>query len=93
LGVKAQNLHCNRLTIVQDIVAILMILLSTVAVSQQFSGTELLFCIKTYLFLTVWFYWYLFYPTLLKKAKHLLTDEMLLISLALCLMMVILHLM
>lgn len=96
LGVKAQKFAGIVLgsLIVQDIVAILMmVLLSTVAVSQQFSGSELLFSVlKLIFFLTAWFIGGIFFiPTLLKKAKHLLTDEMLLIiSLALCLMMVIL---
>lgn len=80
--------------IVQDIVAILMmVLLSTVAVSQQFSGSELLLSVlKLGFFLIAWFVGGIFFiPTLLKKTKHLLTDEMMLIlSLALCLMMVIL---
>ncbi|MFV8372860.1 cation:proton antiporter [Flavobacterium sp. LB2P6] len=80
--------------IVQDIVAILMmVLLSTIAVSQQFSGGELLLSVfKLIFFLTIWFVGGIFFiPTLLKKAKNILTDEMLLIiSLALCLMMVIL---
>lgn len=96
LGVKAQKFAGIVIgsLIVQDIVAILMmVLLSTVAVSQQFSGRELLFSVlKLIFFLTAWFVAGIFFiPTLLKKAKHLLTDEMLLIiSLALCLMMVIL---
>jgi CPA2 family monovalent cation:H+ antiporter-2 len=77
--------------IVQDIVAILMmVLLSTVAVSQQ--GIELVLSVlKLIFFLTIWFVSGIFFIYLLKKAKHLLTDEMMLIiSLALCLMMVIL---
>jgi CPA2 family monovalent cation:H+ antiporter-2 len=43
--------------IVQDIVAILMmVLLSTVAVSQQFSGIELVLSVlKLIFFLTIWF--------------------------------------
>lgn len=96
LGVKAQKFAGIVIgsLIVQDIVAILMmVLLSTIAVSQQFSGSELLFSVlKLLFFLTIWFVGGIFFiPTLLKKAKHLLTDEMLLIvSLALCLMMVIL---
>jgi CPA2 family monovalent cation:H+ antiporter-2 len=96
LGVKAQKFAGIVIgsLIVQDIVAILMmVLLSTVAVSQQFSGTELLFSVlKLIFFLIIWFVGGIFFiPTLLKKAKHLLTDEMMLIiSLALCLMMVIL---
>lgn len=80
--------------IVEDIVAIvLMVLLSTIAVSQQFSGYELfLSVLKLVFFLIIWFIAGIFFiPTLLKKAKNLLTDEMILIiSIALCLMMVIL---
>ena len=95
LGVKAQKFAGNVIgaLIVQDIIAILMmVLLSTVAVSQQFSGSELFKSIlKLIFFLTIWFVAGIFFiPTLLKKAKHLLTDEMLLIiSLALCLLMVL----
>ncbi|MBP1225070.1 cation:proton antiporter [Flavobacterium sp. 1355] len=94
LGVKAQKFAGIVIgsLIVQDIVAILMmVLLSTIAVSQQFSGGELMMSVlKLIFFLTVWFVGGIFFiPTLLKKTKHLLTDEMLLIvSLALCLMMV-----
>jgi CPA2 family monovalent cation:H+ antiporter-2 len=95
LGVKTQKFAGNVIgaLIVQDILAILMmVLLSTVAVSQQFSGSELVQSVlKLVFFLTIWFVAGIFFiPTLLKKAKHLLTDEMLLIvSLALCLLMVI----
>ncbi|MBC5836522.1 cation:proton antiporter domain-containing protein [Flavobacterium muglaense] len=96
LGVKAKKFAGIVIgsLIVQDIVAILMmVLLSTVAVSQKFSGTELLMSVlKLVFFLTAWFIGGIFFiPSLLKKAKDLLTDEMLLIiSLALCLMMVML---
>jgi CPA2 family monovalent cation:H+ antiporter-2 len=96
LGVKAKKFAGIVIgsLIVQDIVAILMmVLLSTVAVSQKFSGSELLMSVlKLVFFLTAWFIGGIFFiPSLLKKAKHLLTDEMLLIiSLALCLMMVML---
>ena len=80
--------------IVEDIVAIvMMVLLSTIAVSQQFSGEELITSVfKLLFFLTLWFIGGIFFvPTLLKKAKNLLNDEtMLIVSLALCLMMVIL---
>lgn len=94
LGVKGQKFAGIVIgsLIVQDIVAILMmVLLSTIAVSQQFSGMELIQSVlKLLFFLTIWFIGGIFFiPTLLKKAKHLLTDEMLLIiSIALCLMMV-----
>ncbi|RVT76729.1 sodium:proton antiporter [Flavobacterium sufflavum] len=96
LGVKAQQFAGIVIgsLIVQDIIAILMmVLLSTVAVSQQFSGSELMLSVlKLVFFLIAWFVGGIFFiPTLLKKTKHLLTDEMMLIlSLALCLMMVIL---
>lgn len=96
LGVKTQKFAGIVIgsLIVQDIVAILMmVLLSTIAVSQQFSGSELMLSVlKLIFFLTIWFVGGIFFiPTLLKKAKNILTDEMLLIiSLALCLMMVIL---
>lgn len=80
--------------IVEDIVAILlMVLLSTIAVSQNFSGTDLFIsAIKLVFFLVLWFLCGIFLvPTLLKKTKDLLTDETLLIvALALCLGMVIL---
>ena len=80
--------------IVEDIVAILlMVVLSTIAVSQQFSGSDLLFSVlKLAFFLTLWFLAGIFFvPSLLRLAKNLLTDEIsLLISIALCLMMVIL---
>ena len=94
LGVKSQKFAGNVFgaLIVEDIVAIVMlVLLSTVAVSDQISGTSLLQSIfKLVFFLIIWFLGGIFIiPTILKKAKHLLTDEMLLIiSLALCLMMV-----
>ncbi len=66
--------------IVEDIVAILMlVLLSTIAVSDQVSGTALLQSVlKLIFFLIIWFLGGIFIiPTIFKKAKHLLTDEML----------------
>jgi monovalent cation:H+ antiporter-2, CPA2 family len=95
LGVKTQKFAGIVVgsLIVQDILAILiMVLLSTIAVSNQFSGSDLLMSVlKLVFFLVLWFLGGIFIiPTLLKKIKHLLTDEMLLIlSLALCLTMVI----
>jgi CPA2 family monovalent cation:H+ antiporter-2 len=95
LGVKTQKFAGIVIgsLIVQDILAILMmVLLSTIAVSNQFSGSDLLMSVlKLLFFLVLWFLGGIFIiPTVLKKTKHLLTDEMLLIiSLALCLMMVV----
>jgi CPA2 family monovalent cation:H+ antiporter-2 len=94
LGVKTQKFAGIVIgsLIVQDILAILMmVLLSTIAASNQFSGMDLLMSVlKLVFFLVIWFLGGIFIiPTVLKKTKHLLTDEMLLIiSLALCLTMV-----
>jgi monovalent cation:H+ antiporter-2, CPA2 family len=79
--------------VVEDIVVILlMVLLSTMAVSKEFQGTELLFTVtKLLFFLALWFLAGIFLlPTFLKKAKKLLDDEALLIlSIGLCLGMVV----
>ena len=80
--------------IVEDLVAILLlVLLSTLAVSQQFAGTEMLISIlKLAFFLVLWFLGGIFLiPTFLKATKKLMNDEtMLIVSLALCLVMVLL---
>jgi CPA2 family monovalent cation:H+ antiporter-2 len=79
--------------VVEDIVVILlMVLLSTMAVSREFEGTELLFTVtKLLFFLALWFLAGIFLlPTILKRAKKLLDEEALLIlSLGLCLGMVV----
>jgi CPA2 family monovalent cation:H+ antiporter-2 len=96
IGVKSQKFAgiVFGALIVEDIVAILlMVLLSTIAVSQQFSGVELLqSALKLVFFLILWFVGGIFFiPTFLKKTKSLLNEETtLIISLALCLMMVVL---
>jgi len=96
LGVKSQKFAgiVFGTLIVEDIVAILLlVLLSTIAVSQQFSGTELLFsALKLLFFLILWFLLGIFFiPTFLKKASKLLNEETtLIVSLAMCLMMVML---
>lgn len=80
--------------IVEDLVAIiLMVLLATLSVSQQFSGSEMIFSImKLVFFLIIWFAMGIFFiPSLLRKAKKFLTDELLLIiSVSLCFGMVVL---
>jgi CPA2 family monovalent cation:H+ antiporter-2 len=80
--------------IVEDLVAILiLVLLSTLAVSQQFAGTEMLISIaKLFFFLILWFIGGIFLvPTFLKATKKLMNDEtMLVVSIALCLIMVML---
>lgn len=80
--------------IVEDLVAILLlVLLSTLAVSQQFAGIELLTQIlKLVFFLTLWFLAGIFFiPTFLKRTRRIMNDEtMLIVSIALCLLMVVL---
>ncbi len=80
--------------IVEDLVAILLlVLLSTLAVSQQFAGVEMLTSIlKLCFFLVLWFIAGIFLiPTFLKKTRKLMNDEtMLIVSIALCLLMVLL---
>jgi CPA2 family monovalent cation:H+ antiporter-2 len=79
--------------VVEDIVVILlMVLLSTMAVSKEFQGMELLFTVtKLLFFLALWFLAGIFLlPTFLKKARKLLDEEALLIlSIGLCLGMVV----
>lgn len=80
--------------IVEDVVAILLlVLLSTLAVSQQFAGTELMMqMFKLMFFLILWFLAGIFFvPTFLKRMRHLMNDEtMLIVSVAMCLLMVML---
>ncbi|WP_443937940.1 cation:proton antiporter domain-containing protein [Pedobacter sp. MW01-1-1] len=80
--------------IVEDLVAILLLVLfSTLAVSQQSAGTEMLLSIlKLGFFLVLWFLGGIFLvPTFLKAFKKFMNDEtMLVVSLALCLTMVLL---
>jgi CPA2 family monovalent cation:H+ antiporter-2 len=80
--------------IVEDLVAILLlVLLSTLAVSRQFAGAEMFLSIlKLCFFLVLWFIGGIFLvPTFLKATKKLMNDEtMLIVSIALCLIMVML---
>lgn len=79
--------------IVEDLFAILLLVLfSTLAVSQQSAGSEMLYSIlKLAFFLVLWFLGGIFLiPTFLKATRKLMNDEtMLVVSLALCLMMVL----
>ena len=78
--------------IVEDLVAIvLLVLLSTLAVSAQFSGADMLLSVgKLVFFLMLWFLAGIFIlPTALRRARSLLSDETLLLTaIALCLLMV-----
>ncbi|MBX3163346.1 MAG: cation:proton antiporter [Bacteroidetes bacterium] len=96
LGVKSKSYAriVFGVLIVEDIVVILlMVLLSTIAVTQQVEGAEIVFTVsKLLFFLIIWFVVGIYLlPTLLKKAKSLLDEEtMLILSLGLCLGMVVL---
>ena len=78
--------------VVEDIMAIVMlVLLSTVAISNKFSGKEMVIGIgKLAFFLLLWFLVGIYIiPTLLRRAKKYINDEILLIvSIALCFVMV-----
>lgn len=96
LGVKSQKFAgiVMGVLIVEDLVAVvLMVILSTVSISQSFEGTEMIYSIlKLVFFLVLWFVGGIFFvPSLLKLIKKYLSEEILLIlSLALCFMMVVL---
>lgn len=96
LGVKEKKFTSVvfGVLIVQDLAAILMlVLLPTIAVSTQLSGSQILLPVgKLIFFLVLWFVSGIFFlPTILRKARRFMNNEMLLItSLALCFMMVIL---
>ena len=78
--------------VVEDLIAILlMVLLSTMAVSNKFAGGEMLFNLaKLAFFLILWFLVGIYViPTILKKARKYINDEILLIvSIGLCFGMV-----
>jgi CPA2 family monovalent cation:H+ antiporter-2 len=96
LGVKNQKFTgiVTGVLVIEDLVAVLlMVLLSTVAVSQTFNGSDMLLSVlKLAFFLVLWFVLGIFFlPTFLKKIQPLVTDETLLIvSLSLCFAMVVL---
>jgi len=81
------------LLVVEDLVAvIMMVMLSTISVSNVFDGSQLLFSIaRLAFFLALWFIFGIFLiPSLLKKARNLMNEETLLIvSTGLCLGMVV----
>ncbi|GHV51951.1 sodium:proton antiporter [Bacteroidia bacterium] len=79
--------------VVEDIVVILlMVLLSTIALTKQFEGSELLFTVgKLSFFIILWFILGIYLiPSFLKRIKKLMDDEgYLVLSIGLCLAMVI----
>jgi len=96
LGVKSQKFSgiVMGVLVVEDIVAVvLMVVLSTVAVSRSFQGIEMAISVlKLLFFLILWFLSGIYIlPSLLKQLRRLLNEETLLIvSLALCFLMVVL---
>ncbi|MBR1916635.1 MAG: cation:proton antiporter [Bacteroidaceae bacterium] len=95
MGLRQQKFASSVLgaLVVEDILGILlMVILSTMAVSNQLEGHELVnSLLKLALVLVVWFIVGIFLiPTLLRKARPLMSRETLLIvSLGLCFMMVV----
>ncbi|KMQ72482.1 cation:proton antiporter domain-containing protein [Chryseobacterium koreense] len=95
LGVKTKNFAKTvfGVLVVEDIVVILlMVLLSTIAVTKEFEGTQILYTVaKLLFFLILWFILGIFLlPTFLKRIKNLVDDEILMIlSIGLCLGMVL----
>lgn len=96
LGVKTKKFAGSvfGVLVIEDLAAVLLlVLLSTVAVSQQFSGTQMLFSVlKLAFFLILWFISGIYLlPTFLKRLHRLINEEtMLVLSLGLCLIMVVL---
>ena len=96
LGLRQQRFAGLVLSIliIEDILAIvLMVLLSTVAVSQNFEGGEMVFSIgKLVFFLILWFVVGIYLiPIFLKRSKKWVSSEtMLILSLAMCFGMVVL---
>lgn len=80
--------------VVEDLVAIvLLVLLSTLAVSRQFEGGAMLISVvKLVFFLIAWFVTGIFFiPTLLRMTRKFMNEETLLVtSVGLCLLMVVL---
>lgn len=78
----------------EDLIAVLLlVLLSTIAVTGKFEGGQMLFALaKLAFFIILWFVVGLYViPSLLKKAKKYLSDEiLLLVSVGLCFFMVVL---
>ncbi|MBO4802856.1 MAG: cation:proton antiporter [Bacteroidaceae bacterium] len=96
MGLRQQQFSSMVLSvlIIEDILAIvLMVLLSTLAVSQQFEGGQMVTSIvKLVFFLVLWFVVGIYViPLFLRRVRSLMSDEtMLIVSLGLCFGMVVL---
>ncbi|GAB2551909.1 cation:proton antiporter [Rufibacter soli] len=95
LGVKTQKFAglVFGILVVEDLMAILLLVfLSTLAVSQQFGGEAMLQAmLKLGFFLSIWFLGGIYLiPSFLRRARKLMNEEtLLIISVALCLGMVV----
>jgi CPA2 family monovalent cation:H+ antiporter-2 len=78
--------------VVEDIIAVtLLVLLGTFVITHEVQGTQVFFSVfKLIFFLILWFIaGILFVPSILRRARKFLTDEILLVtSIAMCLIMV-----
>jgi len=96
LGLRQQKFAgiCFGILVVEDLFAVvLMVLLASIAVKQQFDGQEMLWQVaKLAGYLLFWFVaGIMLIPTLLRKCKRFLNDEtMTIVALGLCLGMVLL---
>jgi monovalent cation:H+ antiporter-2, CPA2 family len=96
LGVKSQKFAgiVTGVLVIEDLVAvILMVLLSTVAVSQAFTGIDMIKSLLKLVFvLVLWFVSGIYFlPTFFRKISTIINNETLqIISLALCFLMVLL---
>lgn len=96
LGMRQQKFAgiCFGILVVEDLFAVvLMVLLASIAVRQQFDGQEMLWQVaKLAGYLLFWFVaGIMMIPTLLRKARRFLNDEtMTIVALGLCLGMVLL---
>lgn len=94
LGLRTQRFTglVLGILVIEDLVAIvLMVVLSTMAVSQNFEGVEMFYSIgKLIFFLLLWFLTGIYIiPTFFRRTRLLMGDEtMLIVSLGLCLLMV-----
>lgn len=95
LGVKNKKFAgiVTGVLVIEDLAAVLlMVLLSTVAVSQSFAGGEMFEAvIKLAFFLVLWFVSGIFFiPSLFRKLNNTMNEEtLLIISIALCFLMVV----
>lgn len=94
---KMKNMKFTQIVfgvlVIEDIIAILiLVLLSTLAISKQFDGSQMLYeLMKLLVFIFLWFTGGIYLiPSLLRRLKRLLTDEILLIvTIGLCFAMVV----